>query len=681
MQLHIENDAEGANATLKLMRTLVDGLCVVKSCKSFCRYECKEDNIHACSTLFNLAIHTVNEMLRKKFVLTAIDHLAKIFRSALILLGKMGTCTLRSHLQSHAVTEIRDLVKFCETDKSYAIMIAPILAEMVKKMGSLPKFMMHCNRPNLLRMLWGLYQKAQDWVKFMEVGYLILALHQEFPADFIHLLVHIVGVTVRTAKMADKSMKTPHEYLHDNDIFASYKLKRPANYDPIEMACFYFKHTVPNHEVYYENYLSEIIKYAALETDAVKSCRFLHYSMGVADKEANLAADKLAKSLKAHITKTKSPSVMLLLGKLLFLQYTATAKEFVLKHKNIQMSVELSDEGLASPDSVFRQLNFDMEINQIEQLIFIKKTYTDFIDFYLTEAPEEREQYVAEKCNIVVTAKYLANQLIWRGYLEYGLDLCWKVYQFAVAANEELTMIEAASYLAEYSTEFKLLHPKHYLNETLDTCSDLVKEKLKTFDKLGARMQTTILNYLLDLIVFMCEDKRADDKNVKQLLIFVAGMIGGIDADLITKMYGIDIDIKTVPNKAFDGIRFKMYATVFTMITKYNIKYPYNPHLLMEHLLRFFKANSVIMIEPSQGVVLTGVKAISLIVQFCQTHFETTQYEPMLVAMLKIVTRYGFTRSIAEAILSKILLDLSAEKLESCLVGSKKKNPCNFVED
>lgn len=663
-------DADAANATLKLLRGVTDGLCVIKSSKTLCEFECKEDNIHACYLLYLMAMDIANQMLQNGIDITSIDQFSKIIRSNFTLVGKM-TCKRATNLQACTMFVCKNLLKACDT-KSKAIMITPIVVEMLKKVGPLPSNMQMFNKVQLLRMLWYLHQTAEDRMKMIEVGFLILAFHREFDADYFAILEHIICYTVKYVKeiIVDKPISVPHEYL-TKELYAAYNLKQPADFDPIEMACFFFKNSyLTGNDEYYEKYVNSMIKYAASKKYAQKSAHFLHFIISVPfDKETNDLVEKMLKTLKTHITKTKSPSVTLLLGKILFLQYSSMVKDFTQKHKHVQTIVEFTDQGLTSPDCVFRQMNFDMEMNQFERLRFIKKTYTDFIDFYLASTPDEREQYADEKCNILTTTKLIANQLMLRGYLEHGLKLYWKLYQFSAAANDDHTMIESGAYLAEYSTEFKLLNPNDDLNATLDTCSDLVKEKLKTFDKLGFRKQTIVLNYLLSLIVFMCENKRADDQKVMHLLIFVVGMVGGVDDELISSIYGIDVDVKTVPNQAFDGIRFKIYATVFAMITKYNVKYPYNPHLLMEHMLRFLKANAGILMETTYAVTITGIKTISMIVSFCQSHYVATQYESMLLTMLKIVLRFGFVRSLAEMVYFKILLELSSEKFASCLVG------------
>lgn len=632
-----------------------------------CEYECNEDNIHSCYGLYEIAIDVAIKMTENEHEMSTPENLLKLIRSTFTLLAK-STCKRAKNMQNRLVSLLKQYISMGNT-KSKAIMIIPVVIDMLRQSSATPAFaaMEQMNTFQLLRKLWILYQTSENWEKFIEIGYILIAHNKDSQMDRTLLEYVVYWTTMRIKDMThSETVKTPNEYFSSkgNSI---YNLKMPATFDIVDIACTFFNYSTLNEQsAFNDKYVNQLIEYAAAK-DAEKRARFLHYLTYLNINKRN--NKHLGLILKALETKIENPSAGLLYSKILYLQYSCMITALTEKRKDVHLSVEFTYEALASTNSIFRQMNFDSDVSHLERLREMQRFYIKFIDFYLEKSTEAREQgqFAAEKSKLFQTGKLIANHLILRGFLDYGLQLYWKLHQFATVENDEFGMIESCSYLAEYSAELK--SEMKDLNAAVAKCNEIAKEKLQTFNSLLSRKQNLLLNYLLNLITFMYESCTPDEERVLQLLLFVIGMIGGIDNKLVSSIYGDEVEIKTVPNKAFDAIRFKIYATVFTMTTKYNTNYPIEANRLMEHMLRFLKDNVSIVAEATYSTAITTLKTLSMVVLYCQYHYEFTEYEALLLTMLKLAIRLGFVRTIAEITYMKLLLELGAENIASSKVN------------
>lgn len=657
-----------ANGLLMLFKSIADGVAVTKDTKLLCDSECSEDNIHACYGLYEASMDVACKMVQNNFGMVSAEHLMKMIRTNMTLIGKM-TCKRTQYIQSNSIYWLKQLIKTYST-KEQAHTLIPIVEFLLRKISPTPFAQMEeqMDKVYLLQALWMMYQMAESGSKVINIGFILMACLLDSKKSFWLSMEYIVYHISKHIKEAGTEKKTPHEYL-TSQAFAAYKLSKPSGFNSADVASAFFQYThlaESNH--FYEKYVNQMIQYA-VANDPVKSCRFLHYVSGVnCDQQNTESIETLLKALSTRATKTKDPSIGALYAKIVYLQYAYIVIDSTRKYNDVHLTSEFTDDTMATQKSVFRQFNFDMELGQVNRLRVIKKAYMKFIDFFLAKTVDEQQQFADEKSNILCNGKLVANHLIMRGHLESGLELHWKVYSFAAAVNEEFTMVELCSCMAEHAAEVQVLSMKDDLDAALDVCSGLVKEHMKAFDKLGSRKQNHLLNYLLNLVLYMHETKSTNKSHAMRLLCFVIGMVGDIDEDVVSAVYGCDVDIKTVPNKSFAGIRFKVYATIFTMITKYNVPLAHDSHTLMELMMRCLKNNTHIANESAFAVAVTVIKSLSMAVMFCQVHYECTQYETVVMTMLKFALRLGFVRCIAELIFLKLLLELGSEKFESCTV-------------
>lgn len=667
---------DAANGLLMLSKSVIDMMHVIKQAKLLCETECNEDNIHACYGLYELSMDVASKIVQNNFNMSSSRELLKIIQVNMELGGKT-TCKRAQSYQKYSVSLLKHLMKMGST-KSQANMLIPIAMHVITRISPMPVAAVaeQMDRIDLLHTLWQLYHTCKNGPMIINIGYIWIACRLK-NKDYIQWMEFIIHYITRHIQESNNAAEiaTPHEFL-TNEAFAVYALEKPADFNTVAVACTFFQHTtLTESNTFYEKYVNQMLEYAVANSP-VESSRFLHYVSGVScDARNTKLIETLLDALSSRAAKTKDPSLDPLYAKILYLRYAQVDRDNTQKFSECHISTEFTEECMATPNSVFHQFNFDMEVEQVNRLRVIKKAYTKFIDFYLTKEAEERQQFTDEKLNVLANGKLVANSLIMRGHLEHGLEYHWKVYCFAAAIKEEFTMIELCSCLAEHANEVQALRFKDDLNAALDVCTGLVIEHMKAFEKLGTTKQNHVLNYFLNLVIYIYETKKSDQLLEIHLLCLVIGLVGDIDEDVVSAIFGYEVDIKTVPNKAFDGVRFKIYATVFTMITKYNVQIAHDSYRLMECMLRCLSNNVRILNESTLTVAITALKSLAMGVMFCQLHYECTQYEPLVLAMLKYILRRGFIGSVAEVIYLKLMLELSSEKLETCTVILS-----NFVE-
>lgn len=649
-----------ANILLHLLKSIIEGLCAAKSTKSLCNYECLQDNIHACYGLYEIAMDVATKMVEREQEMESNEHFVKIILSTFSLMSKL-TCKKVKDMQYDSVLMLRNFISMGYT-KTKAEMIIPIVIDILKRILTIPTFpaMEQINYLQLLRKLFTLYQTSENWEKQIEIGYNLMAYNKDSQMDNAMQNYVVYWTTMRIKDLPfNDSMKTPNEYFASKS-YSCYKLKLPSNFDLFDIACSFFKYSVLNHHnTLNEKYINQLIEYAAVK-DTKRRAHFLHHLTYInINQRTHKLLEMILKSLKPN---TEDECVGLLYSKILVLLYFYMLTASLETHSGVHISVEFSYARLTSANSIFRQINFDTEASQLHRLQEIQQGYVKFIDFYLNKSSEEREKYADEKSGLFYTGKLIANHLILRGFSENGLQLYWKLHLFSMAENDEFEMIESCSYLIEYAVELKP-EMKKGLNAVADKCNDIAKEKLKAFNSLISSKQNLLLNYMLNLITFLCENNAPDEQKILQLLLFVIGMVGGIDDEIIAGVFGDHIEIKTIPNKTFVAIRFKIYATIFAMITTYNRIYTIYTNRLMEHMLNFLRDNVAIVGDSTYSVALTAIKSLTMAVSYSQYHYEVTEYESLLLTMLKFVIRLGYTRAMAEITHLKLLLELSAENI------------------
>ncbi|XP_055313776.1 uncharacterized protein LOC129575012 isoform X2 [Sitodiplosis mosellana] len=645
----------------------------VKSTKPFCT-DCNSIGEHCTHELAVLASEMYSTLIEKETG-EPIEEFANIIQYDFDAVCKLK-CAKMLDTQRDAVSKVRNLARKCESKENAKFMI-PVIKSLLKRYNKfkLMEEQLLVNSFDVVYMLNHLFTilNATDrWEEVVDVGYLYMAFHSSVPNHPSGNFEHIVWTLAKKQK-DNKATKTPYDNFSKPTEESLYGLKLPDNLNinklSLDLLRVGFKYGILTPD------LSNRVINQLLEA-SMKNSDSLRFALSVQsmkfDKETSERVDKLVSLF--HAKSKKDLSIALQLAAIKYLRLNFEGTQIQDKYSNLSISEALSEAQIASQTSIFRDITFDQEKTQIETLRYVKDKFIGFVQFYLSKTDEERQKFNDEKELLLRELKVVANQFVVRGYMEDGFELYMALFKLSKEIQDEFGLIDACSFFAENSSDFKQKFSKENLQSIIEECFAACVEKLKYLNHLSTRKQTQVCFCILNLVLYYYEDSGKYEKEIHLILAFIFKTIGGTGDEKMEKtmeaLIGSIEKAKTnneIRKSFSEAIRIKFYSVLFTIITKYGAPSAFHPTKFIQFVMNHIKTYLSVYYDNTAAVPILLYNVIPEMVMWLEGHYQLNVDIPALVlTLLKLSLKSGYANRSVNLMIVLLQMDLLGEKLTPC---------------
>lgn len=668
-----ESDAKNVTGCFKVIEYVGQVSKQVKSNKPFCT-DCDDIGKHCTHELMQLASEMYTTLIEKD-IDGPIDVFANIVQNNFDAVSKLK-CSKALEAQRSSVSKVQKLAKKCETPENAKFMI-PVLKAILKRynkiklMDELTHFDVVCILNHLFRIL----NTTNRWEELVDVSYLYMAFYSAVPNHSLGNL-DLIAWTMAKKQKEKKTTKTPYDYFSESTEESLYGLKLPENFDidrvSLDLLKIGLKYNVLAPELSTRT-INQLMKTSKKNHNSLRFAFFVQ-SMTF-DKDTSERVDKLVNSLRVISKKDASIALQLAVMKYLRLNFEATQMNE--KYVSLSITEALSEAQLALQTSIFRDVTFDQEKIQIKTLRYVKDGFIGFVSFYLCKVNEERKQFDDEKELLLRELKIIANQFVVRGYTEDGLELYMALFKLSKEIQDDFGLIDACSFFAENSCDFRRKFPKENLKSIIEDCFAACVEKLKDLSNLNTRKQNQVCFFILNLILFYYEDGGNYEKEIHLILAYIFKIIGGTEDKKIEEtmeaLIGRIEIVKTNGNETkkslSEAVRIKFYSVLFTIITKYGAPTAFHPTKFIQFVMNHIKTYLSVYHDNTVAVPILLYNTIPQMMMWLESHYQLNVDIPaLMMTLLKLSLKSGFANRTVNLMLVLLQMDLTGEKLESCKV-------------
>lgn len=664
-------DSKAAIELFALIKYIMVVLRKVKSEKSFCE-KCDAVANHCSHDLAMLSMDLYSKLMEGDVDNTIIQNFEFIIQFDYEAISKLK-CTQALPTQNESVNKFKIMMKHCETTLKVDY-IKPV-AKIVLKCSQAFKLLDEVTKFDVVYIFNSLYNvlnAANDWLELINVGYLMMAFHSTIPHHPINC--ESIAWTIAKKQRDNKTTITPYDHFNspDSKSKSMYGIQLPKEFDVNKMSLALlkvgFKFSVMAPE------LSNRIVHQWLMSMPVDDPNALRFVLSVQsmkfDKLTNERVEKIVKAM--HGRSKNDPSIGLQLAAIKNLQFHYDMLQTAEKYANCHISESLTEVNLASDDNIFREITLDYEKEQMKTLHYIKKTFIDFADYYLKVEGNEYMKYEDEKDLLLRELKIIANQFVIRGYIEDGLELFVCLLYLSRATDDDFGQIDACSFFAEHSSEYKRKYPHKNLKKTIEKSTVIIMPKLKEITSLSLRKQNQICFCMLNLVLFYFGECGNHKKEIKEILTFIYNAIGSADK---TMEATVDALVGSAPKTTntikihSESVRIKFYSIMFTIITKFEAPSVFHPtkfiHFTMNHVKRYLKSH----FDATVGIPVMLFNMLPQMICWQEQRYEQeVESKSLVMTLLKLAVKSGYALRAANLIVNLLHMDLMVEKMTMCKV-------------
>ncbi|XP_031621790.1 uncharacterized protein LOC116339858 [Contarinia nasturtii] len=670
-------DSKVAIEHFQLIRYIMVVLRKVKSEKTFCD-KCDAVANHCSHELAMLTVDVCSALIEKHIDNSTIQTIESIIQFDFEAITKLK-CGKVFDTQYETVSKFKTLMKNSESIKNVEYIVPVVKAALkcsqrFKLVDDIIKFdvvyICHC----LFTILNAKNERNEliD-VELINVGYLMMAFHSTVPEHPLNCVT--IAWTIAKIQKENKTTITPYDHFNSPSTEAMYGLQLPKDFDVNKVALALLKVGFKFNVIAPE--LSNKIIHQMLMKIRVNDSNSLRFALSVHlikfDKMTSDRVDEIVNAL--HAKSKKDPSIALQIAAIKYLRFHHETLRVGENHSNIHISESLTEVSLASDNNIFREITLDYEKDQVKMLHDVKKSYIDFTDFYLSQTEDERKPYEDEKDLLLRDFKTVANQFVVRGYIEDGLEMFMSLFKLSAAVNDDLGKIDACSFFAEHSDDFKQKYPKENLKEIIGACFTATVTELKKMNDLSKRKQNQICFCMLNFVLFYFAECGEHKREIHMILTFIFNAIGDpndktmeatVKAVVGPSQMNQRTNYKTIEIHS-EAVRIKFYSVMFTIITKFGAPTVFHPtkfiHFAMNHVKKYLK----LYFDSTVGIPIMLFNMLPQMIGWQENRYEQeVESKSLVITLLKLAVKSGYALRTANLMVILMQMDLMTEKLQAC---------------
>lgn len=669
--------SQNYNEYLRILRQFCAILIQAKSDKDFCGHQCKSPMAHSLVCLFELSCKIYSEAFKQNWITVPNDDFCRI---GLLCWKSISSfhCPNKECYQNNTKFYYTRLFESFGKTKEYASILAHN-AEFVLRRFEQIEFAEKINfeKTFILKQIFQMQKTAENWKNMTDAGYTYIAFELIDITDRkqIEKIKNTVYFIAKAQKDGNTEIETPYEFFNQRLTHVpEFKLDLPKQFNYLDVSLVFLQQASA-HGVLDTAFSNKIVHQMLISNknfEPTKHSRFVYSITALNNDEMLLQRLNVhLETLKKIYAKDKNVSVALIIAAIDYYAHQQNLKSWNEETATLSILKELNTETLSSTSSVFRRIHFEDERTKIRTLRSIKQAVVNFIEFFMEQSDEKRNEYVEEIDFILAKLPTVAGEFLVRDYANDAMDMYISLYKLADLLNDKDGLIDACTHFAEYSTEFQSRNP---LNNDLDSIlrerCNIIIERLSSIQNLTSRKQNRVFLFMLNMVLYYLEQNRIADANL--ILTYVHETNTQINSEAMEMTVGKvkrKSEIDNLPKLESGFIRVKFYSILFQMITKYEKASCYPPLNFIRFSLMEIYNNFYAVSDNRYTIPNIVFKMITDMVMWCQYRYETSDTMELLLNLVtKFALKNRFARRASDCLLHMLHINLNAEKLEACEV-------------
>lgn len=326
------------------------------------------------------------------------------------------------------------------------------------------------------------------------------------------------------------------------------------------------------------------------------------------------------------------------------LEYLYEFIEISKKYKNQQLH-------LKAPETVFRDLNVNIETKMFQKLVGAIKSYRKFIANL--NAKTCMTTFKIEIEHGLIYLRKVALHLTVRDFFKEAMAAYMALYTLAQKADDKFGKIHAVSYFAANSRDYPVDRKNPAtLDAIISHSSEILVATLTTRKTLSFRKQCHILYCMINIALYTMEQGKTEE--AQNLMEFADTML-------------VDMEQQFTMAES-NAPRIRYYSVLLIFITKHNVNSPFAPILFAEYILTACKSIQYVLAEDSIIFPIQLYETMIHVTEYSLSRYDYVEIEVILQMLLKLAMRMGLALKMAKLLALNGLVDLYKEDYENCVV-------------